>query len=76
MSERVKVTWRRADWNTCDYVSECGRFVAIYHSTHCSGYATYHTYAARLPKSKRTAKSRLSTGGLPEHYRADIAATA
>lgn len=49
---------------TADYLSECGKYIAVYIRTE-RGYALYETHLATLSKSKRRTRDAYSRGGLP-----------
>ena len=52
--------------NTPDY--EIASFIAVYQKT-VKGYASYYTFRKDLPKSKRSIRTAVCIGGLPESLR-------
>lgn len=59
----MKMTWTPIK-GTPNYQSACERYVAIYQCT-VRGYASYYTFSATTPASKRTMGNALVVGGLP-----------
>ena len=57
------------DWTpiagTPDYLSNCGRVIAVYKFTHYSGQACYWTFPVNTPKADRKQHRAIAVGGLP-----------
>ena len=68
----LAVAWNRVPGKP-DYVSECGRFVAVYKRTERCGYANYWTFPANTPKRRQTMVGAVGVGGLPTRLPAALA---
>lgn len=61
---KTSITWSLIP-GTPDYRSHCGRYRAVYKSTHRSGFAGYWVFKSDTPRRRQTMSNALSVGGLP-----------